>query len=376
MEKSKRPNIEFFVKYLLESQINKKQKRRLPPVQPPDPTSTEEYEYALAWAAQYVKKVDRDLFIMYLHIKFLNETLDYKPVLSQYENRELAQKETWKPNKKILYLFRGINKGTYIKEVIKANMNWLYTDSGYLEYLPPLKEIHPGGKKFRRIVYNGMHDLGTMSATEVFKRTQAVIDESALKKRFRKHTGQSFDDFKLNHGEKINRGDKILLVVPSEKVILWYKGITLGKSWDKTQLTNPKGTYIKQWKEDFIKELRAHTDKEIVIREKPPILDRRVNPLYNELKTGKYHCVVTYNSIASIESVVMGIPCICLGENAGSYLSETKIENVENPYFPEINKIRDHLLYLCCMQFKTPEILSGFWYKLFTAIKGEIKPRG
>jgi hypothetical protein len=396
LEQSKKPNIELFIGYLetpgitperLEGlsikrpHLGERAKILMPPDFPRDPKNLEELQTGYIWGEQHVKRIDMDQFMMYLDSKLSQKDFNYNLLVSKPPKKRIRFKRIsaeWEPNDKILYMFRGINKGAYIQKVIKSNHNYLYTDSGYLEYVPPIKEISPGGKKYRRVVYNGMHDLGTMKSDEIFKKTEKVISTDKLKNRFRLHVGSKFDSFKLNHGEKIKRGDKILFVVPSEKVIKWYAGIPSEKlePGEQAAMRKTKGALKERWIKEFITDIKKYTDREIVIRDKPKILERRLNPLYNTLKTGDYHCVVTYNSIASIESVTMGIPCVCLGENAGSYLSETKLENIENPYFPEINKIRDHLLYLSCMQYTAQEIINGSWYDIFTAIKGEIKAKG
>ena len=67
-------------------------------------------------------------------------------------------------------------------------------------------------------------------------------------------------------------------------------------------------------------EIKKYTDRQIVVRRKPRLNKRRRNPLVEDLASGKYHAMVTFNSIASLESVMMGVPVICLGENAGSAL--------------------------------------------------------
>ena len=61
---------------------------------------------------------------------------------------------------------------------------------------------------------------------------------------------------------------------------------------------------------------------------------------------------MAFNSIAAFEAIQEGYPAITLGPNAASFLSEKEIKNVDNPYFADDDKIREHSLYLSACQFE------------------------
>ena len=85
--------------------------------------------------------------------------------------------------------------------------------------------------------------------------------------------------------------------------------------------------------------------------------------LQDQLKKDKVHCLVAFNSIAAFESIQGGYPAITLGPNAASFLSEKKIKNVDNPYFADDDKIREHSLYLSACQFNIDEFRNGYAMK-------------
>jgi hypothetical protein len=92
-----------------------------------------------------------------------------------------------------------------------------------------------------------------------------------------------------------------------------------------------------------------------------------------QLKKDDIYCVVTFSSIISIEAILNGYPVITLGPNAASYLSESKIENIDNPYFPDDDKIKEHLLYLSACQFEKEDFLSGYALKTVNELQHDQK---
>ena len=84
--------------------------------------------------------------------------------------------------------------------------------------------------------------------------------------------------------------------------------------------------------------------------------------------------IVTFNSIASVEAVSMGVPAVVLGPNAGSYLSEKDLRNIDKPYYPNIEDLFDHLDYLKWCQFTGEEMRLDYTHKVIEALQGDEKP--
>ena len=57
-----------------------------------------------------------------------------------------------------------------------------------------------------------------------------------------------------------------------------------------------------------------------------------------------------------------------------SFLSNKDITKIDDPYFPNITDIKNHLLYLSLCQFTGEEMSSGYAWSLIELLQGENKP--
>ena len=240
-------------------------------------------------------------------------------------------KDTFNTDDKTPIVFRGMSRSAFIKECIKNNIDFYYIDTGYF----PQKR-----KQWHRFSKNNFQVLNHLSSEEISQRTNINL----IKNKFLKITNENYNNFKPL--KKIN-GSKILIAPPTSKVF---------KHYDYK---------VSQWLTETIEKIKKFTDKEIVIRQKPKSRKVRVNEdkFLDQLKKDDIHCVVTFSSIIGIESILNGYPVITLGPNAASYLSESKIENIDNPYFPDDEKIKEHMLYLSACQFEKEDFSSGYALK-------------
>ena len=96
--------------------------------------------------------------------------------------------------------------------------------------------------------------------------------------------------------------------------------------------------------------------------------------LQYQLIKDNFDSLITFNSIASIEAIVKGFPATTLGPNAGSYLSNTDIKNIDNPKYPKEGSIIEHMFYLSLCQFTSQEMASGWAFKVINQLQGDQKP--
>lgn len=118
---------------------------------------------------------------------------------------------------------------------------------------------------------------------------------------------------------RFNRGKKILVPLPGPMACEYY-------SID-----------INNIEEKITAEIRQHTDREIVFRAKSSkgVRDRMLdNPFWKRLSEGDIHCIVTWGSVASLESVCCGIPSIALRECIASPVCSSSLSDIENPFMP------------------------------------------
>ena len=232
-------------------------------------------------------------------------------------------------------VFRGITRMPTIKQCIDNNIDFYYIDTGYMGCYPV--------KKWQRFTKNNLQTLDHLN----YKQLDFLTDIKVLKKRFKDITNIDYDNYKPKRPVE---GESILIIPPSLNTI---RGLRTMK-----HMAFEQEHYI-----DFItKEIRKYTDKKIIVRQKPNRKERTLNgqTLINQLKEDKVHCLVAYNSIAAFEAIQEGYPAITLGPNAASFLSEKEIKNVDNPYFADDDKIREHSLYLSACQFEMDEFKNGY----------------
>ena len=263
-------------------------------------------------------------------------------------NHLLLNKENIKINKDTLDLkdktsivFRGMGKSPFIKECIKNNIDFYYVDTGYF----PQKS-----KLWHRFTKNNFQVLNHLSSEEINKRT----DIKTIKNKFIEIMKIDYDNYRPI--SQVN-GSKILIAPPTSKVF---------KHYDYK---------VSQWMTETVEKIKKFTDKEIVIRQKPKSRKVRIDKdkFLDQLKNDNIHCVVTFSSIVSIEAILNGYPVITLGPNAASYLSEDKIQNIETPYFPDADKIREHMLYLSASQFQKEDFSSGCALTIVNQLQHEQK---
>jgi len=142
-------------------------------------------------------------------------------------------------------------------------------------------------------------------------------------------------------------GENILLCPPSQKVMSIY------------------GLTVNEWVESTVKEIKKYSNKEIVIRVKEQNRKLRVASDPIQIAFDKnVHCVITYNSIAALEAVMYGLPAFTLGPNAAEPLCNKDLKSIDNPYFPEKEKILRVLRHLSYCQFTEVEYQNGTAWKI------------
>ena len=72
------------------------------------------------------------------------------------------------------------------------------------------------------------------------------------------------------------------------------------------------------------------------------------------------HCLITYNSIAALESLMVGKPAITLGPNCASLVCNTKLADVENLHIPDKDEMVALMAHLSYAQFSRVEMMNGF----------------
>ena len=214
-------------------------------------------------------------------------------------------------------VLRGIMKHKIIKRCWEDKRDFYYMDTGYLGNRP--NPDNPNGWKYwHRVVPNNLqHD--------------AVIQRPADR-------WQQLD-IKMRPEQKHSRN--ILLVAPDEKPCSFY-GITLD-----------------QWMQTTIETLKQHTDRPIMVRERPASRrDRKTQRAEDWLMD--VHAVVTFNSSAATECILAGVPVFVTAPcNAARPVSNLDLAKIETPWFPTDDERHAWACHLAYGQFHTTELADG-----------------
>ena len=146
---------------------------------------------------------------------------------------------------------------------------------------------------------------------------------------------------------KFTKGKKILLVPPSDKVMRLF-----GQPSPEEWVQNTKA------------ELQKHTDRKIEIRLKPNRSERISTKPLEAALADDVHCLVTYNSIAALESLMFGVPAIALGPNCATVLCNTELSDVENLNKPTEDEMYALMKHLSYCQFTRDEMMNGYAWSI------------
>lgn len=214
---------------------------------------------------------------------------------------------------------RSIAKRKIMKQCLETGRDFYYIDTGYFG--------NDKRKEYHRITKNAMQWLGDIEdrAGDRFEQTGVTI-------------------------RPMTSGSKILICPPSAKALAY---------WDLDETT---------WMEDTIAEIKKYTDREIVVRLKQPRQVRATTDTMEHALSQDIHCMVTFNSIAAIESLYLGKPVFTLGPNAAHHLSNTDLSKIDNPRVPHMDEVRALMHCLAYHQFTVKEMMNGYaWEVLQTS---------
>ena len=208
-------------------------------------------------------------------------------------------------------VLRSIAKSKIMKRCLDEQRDFYYIDTGYFGNRK-LKDYH-------RITKNAMQWLGPIESrpSDRFDRTQTKV-------------------------KPMTEGSKILICPPSEKAMSYW------------------GLNAQDWVDQVIKQLESHTDRPIKVRLKQPRELRATVNTMEQALMDDVHAMITYNSIAAVESLIYGKPVFTMGPNAAHRLANTDISQIEKPFRPTTDEVVALLRCLAYHQFTVEEMRNGF----------------
>jgi hypothetical protein len=215
-------------------------------------------------------------------------------------------------------VLRGILKHKIMKRCWKDGRDFYYIDTGY--FGNERTATNPNGWKYwHRIVKND-------------------LQHSAL-------TYRPDDRFKL-FNKKIRpwkkNGRKILVAKPDEKPCKFY------------------GIGLDSWLENTVAKIKDHTDRPVVVRERAPKrIDRIKTDTLQQALDDDVFALVTFNSVAAVESAFHGIPTFTMAPNAADPMSLKDLSKIENPFYPSEEERYAWACHLAYGQFHINELKNG-----------------
>ena len=214
-------------------------------------------------------------------------------------------------------VLRGIMKHKIIKRCWQDTRDFYYMDTGYLGNRPGPNNPN-GWKYWHRVVLNDLqHGAVVARPADRWQRLGIAMRPEQRHSR------------------------NILLVAPDEKPCSFY-GITLD-----------------EWMQTTIETLKQHTDRPILVRERPASRQDRKTQRAEDWLTD-VHAVVTFNSSAATECILAGVPVfVTAPANAARPVSNLDLGMIETPWFPTDDERHAWACHLAYGQFHTTELANG-----------------
>jgi hypothetical protein len=222
---------------------------------------------------------------------------------------------------------RGVTSKSEIVECQKTQRDFYYIDTGYFGNFP--SPGNTSGKKiWHRVVKNDL---------------QHTVPRNVDSNRWEKLQKQ--DPRLVWQGWK-NHSRKILLVLPNPKACRYYD------------------IDCDAWIKETTEKIKTYSDLPVEVRVKGARSERNHGySIYDAFDSGVY-ATVSFNSIASLESVLYGIPAFISVPCAASTLASTDLSTLKNPYRPLLEDITKMCKTLSYGQYTNEEIVNGTAWKM------------
>ena len=128
------------------------------------------------------------------------------------------------------------------------------------------------------------------------------------------------------------------------------------------------GLDLEKWLADTIAIIKQHTDRPIIVRQKPSRRERITNSTIEMALAQDIHCLVTYNSIAATEAILLGKVAFTLGPNAAQSMCSSDLALIETPYVPTLDQVSAWAAHLSYCQFTEIEMKNGTAWKILNDV--------
>jgi hypothetical protein len=220
-------------------------------------------------------------------------------------------------------VLRGILKHKIMKKCLADGNNFYYMDSGYVGNNVGDRNSQ-GIKQYHRIVLNDLqHRI-------IRPRPSDRWDLLGVKTHPRLY------------------GHKIIVAAPDEKPCKHY------------------GINQQQWINDTVAEIKKHTDRPVEVRERAALrIDRVMNQPLSQLLTQDVHALVTFNSVAAVESILAGVPAFVMApSHVAEPVANRDLSKIENPFYPDQDLLDAWCHSMAYGQYHVRELKNGTAFRM------------
>ena len=220
-------------------------------------------------------------------------------------------------------ILRGILKHKIMKKCLKDGNNFYYMDSGYVGN--NVSSCNSQGiKLYHRIVRNDLQH------TTILSRPSDRWNQLRIPVHARRH------------------GYKIIVAAPDEKPCKYY------------------GIDQQQWVEDTVNEIKKHTDRPVEVRERArKRTDRVFNEPLSQVLEQDVHALVTFNSIAAVESILAGVPAFVLApSHVAGPVANRDLSRMEDPFYPDQDLLMAWCHSMAYGQYHVKELKNGIAFRM------------
>jgi len=214
-------------------------------------------------------------------------------------------------------VIRGILKHKLMKQCWTDGRDFYYMDSGYFGNNPNPQNPQ-GWKLWHRIVKNDLQH------GEIVARPGDRWQRMGITLQPRRY------------------GRKIVVAVPDAKPCKFYD------------------IDLKAWTEETVSTIKQHTDRPIIVRQRAANrIDRIATDPLAQMLADDVHALVTFNSNAATESILLGVPVFTLAPSAAAPVGLQDLSQIENPRYPNQDELYAWASSLAYNQFHVEEMKNG-----------------
>jgi hypothetical protein len=143
-------------------------------------------------------------------------------------------------------------------------------------------------------------------------------------------------------------GRKIIVAAPDEKPCRFY------------------GINQEQWVNDTVARIKQLTDRPVEVRQRAPKrIDRVATAPLSQVLANDAHALVTFNSVAAVESILAGVPAFVLAPtHIAAPVANTTLDLIENPMWPGKDLVDAWCHSMAYSQYHVKELQNGTAFRM------------